>query len=364
MALVVDRRSSLAVPFIASFAAALLACGAESPGPDLTAEVAQRADQGSRPRRNPRITVRSLGPGMALGVNDRGQIAGSRYATPANDGLATLWEADGSVSTLFPPTLGGSSHAFDVSDAGAVVGVGSSSSNVYPFSAFVWTSSAGLAGLATPDGSFSRARSVNASGQIAGDVEGGPAAATLWDADGKATSLGTLGGPESGADDINDAGQVVGWSHTPDYAGHAFLWTPGAGMRDLGTLGGSWSEATGINALGHVTGWSMTAEGRAHAFLWKPETGMVDLDPKGGESFAEAVNDRDEVVGYHYPEGGALAFFWAADTGLVELGTLGGEFSRAWDLNDQGVIVGDSTDGITPELATVWTIRFNRGNGP
>jgi probable HAF family extracellular repeat protein len=357
MELVAGRSRLLASALLAA-AATMLACSAATDDPVAGTGGADVHDDGGKGGA-PEIAVRSLGAGWALGVNEAGQIAGATFS-PAGDGTATLWNPDGSVTSLFAQKPGGSSHAFDVSDLGAAAGVVSGYGSVYPFSAYRWTASGGVVGLDAPSGAMSRARSVNAAGQAVGDVEGGLAGATLWEADGTRVELGTLGGPLSGADEINDAGQVAGWSHTPAGVTHAFRWTPASGMEDLGTLGGGWSGARGLNALGHVAGWSQTSDGATHAFLWTPEAGMVDLDPSGSECYAEAVNDRDEVVGYHYPEGSARAFFWSSGTGLIELGTLGGGFSRAWDLNESGVVVGDSTDGIAPELATVWTVTLAR----
>lgn len=347
-------RQLVAPPF-ASLAAVLVACGAD-PTPSVAPDPIAR---GCIVKQGARITVTSLGPGMALGVNESGQVAGTSFATLSNDGRATLWNRDGSV--MDAGSLGGSGYVFDVNDLGAAAGVGSFSSYVYPFHAVAWNQSGEITDLGAPGGDNSRAMAINNLGQIVGDVEGGGHdCATLWEPDGTAACLGTLGGPLSGADDISDAGHVVGWSNTPEKVTHAFLWTPNAGMQDLGTLGGSWSGATGINDLGHVTGWSQTAEGGTHAFLWRPQTGMVDLDPLGTETYAEAINNRDEIVGYHYPDGRANAFFWSSATGMIELGTLGGEFSRAWDLNENGVVVGDSTAATGGENATVWTFECDR----
>ena len=81
---------------------------------------------------------------------------------------------------------------------------------------------------------------------------------------------------------MNNSDQVVGGATTADGSVHAFLWTLGEDkrgiIRDLGTLGGRNSFATAINEAGQVVGYSETGdlyreEGIApvpvwHAFLW------------------------------------------------------------------------------------------------
>jgi probable HAF family extracellular repeat protein len=70
-------------------------------------------------------------------------------------------------------------------------------------------------------------------------------------------------------------------------------------ITDLGTLGGESSEASGLNNLGQVVGWSTTASGETHGFLYANNT-MTDLGTLvgGTYSFATAINDRSQVVGY------------------------------------------------------------------
>src|SRR5438477_7869227 len=123
--------------------------------------------------------------------------------------------------------------------------------------AFIWSAADGMSDLGSLGGS-SYAYSVNNAGQVVGCYEFGTGNlhAFLWTAAGGMLDLGTLGGSSSAASGINAHGQVVGWSVTAAGDAHAFLWTAATGMQDLGTLGGSSSDGAAINDQGEITGTS------------------------------------------------------------------------------------------------------------
>lgn len=272
---------------------------------------AQAANRSPVPQADPpvqsRYTITDLGTlggssSQAYGINDKGQVVGSSFFSGGE--RAFLWEK-GTMQNL--GSLGGNSWAYDINNAGQVVGMSYTANPVQR--AFLW-------------------------------------------ANGTIQDLGTLGGSTSYAYGISDAGQVIGEAAVNDEAEivHAFLWQNGL-MQSLGTLGGGASRAYGINSSGEVVGSSMTGgnPGNTHAFLSQNGT-MQDLGTLAGVdySIAYAINNAGQVVGESF-----RAFLWQNGS-LQDLGTLGGPTSIAYDINDNGLVVGSSTNSSEVERAFLW----------
>jgi uncharacterized membrane protein len=217
-------------------------------------------------------TVESLGPGVAYAVNNLGDAAGY---IPQGNGIfhAGLWNHDGTVFDLL--TLNGfdSSLASGVNDAGEVVGVSFSSTDLSHQAGFKWTAATGIQAI---EGAATTT-SISRNGDISGMTTDSRAA--IFTAAGETINLGTLG-DFSLAGAVNDQRHAAGYS--PLQVGglvHAFFYN-GTILQDLGSL------QTGDNML------------------------------------ATSLNDSDLVVGQSNANGNALAWIWSATTGVEDLNTL------------------------------------------
>lgn len=238
---------------------------------------------------------------FARAINTRGDIVGWAFPAGAETQRAVLWSG-GLVTEI--GTFGGTlSDAHDINDLGVAVG-----------SAF--------------------------------DAQGRERA-FRWD--GALHDLGTLGGTQARAYAINNWGDIVGMAAPlANDRFHAFFGKAGSPLYDLGTLGGKTSHAYDVNERGHVCGWSQVAWSpiESRGFFWADGV-MKEIGTAGGEySAGFAMNDHDEVVGMTArPDRQYVAFLWKTGT-LVDLNTLlpagtGWLLVRAWDIDEQGVIVGD-----------------------
>ncbi len=254
---------------------------------------------------------------QAFDVNDAGQVVG-RAATSA-----FLWE-NGAKTAL--ATLGGHAGiANALNEAGQIVGH-STFATLSPGRAVLWQN--GTVTNLTPDlpsTESSSAIGINESGQIVGNI--GYSVGFFWE-NGARTSLGHLGGGGTFASDINDSGLVVGASYTSEMTPlglmqHPFVWQNGV-MTDLGLLDDSDEDggAAAINNLGQIVGSSGSTDPETYAqsyraFLYSNGV-MTALPVPSSEAFAGDINDSGTIVGSMRAGGGVSNFHgWIYVDGTV-----------------------------------------------
>jgi probable HAF family extracellular repeat protein len=263
-------------------------------------------------------TIGTLQTAQAFELNDAGQVVGR------GGNSAFLWQ-NNAMTAL--PTLGGSAGiANAINEARQVVGQ-STFALGSPARAVLWNNGGAPTNL-TPDlasNEGSSATGINEPGQIVGNV--GYGGAFIWQNNAR-KSLGHLGGGASFVQDINDAGIAVGSSYTADMTPlgimqHPFTWQNDV-MTDLGLLnaGDQDGGAAAINSAGQIVGSSGftdpdTYESHYRAFLYS-NGDMSEIPVPSTEVYAGDINDVGTVVGSMRAAGGVSNFHgWIYIDGTV-----------------------------------------------
>jgi probable HAF family extracellular repeat protein len=300
---------------------------------------------------------------VALGLNDKGEIAG--YTFQGDDYHAFLYShPDNSVTDI--GSLGGKINAAcGINAAGLVTGYSEDENG--KLLAFMFSRQKSIASLGTLEGgSSSEAFGINNRGEVVGDSQSGNQnhRPVLFTGN-SVQDLGLAGssGPDAfeTAYAINDSGQIAG-RHASNDVFHAFQSSNGK-TADLGTLGGANSEALAINKNGHTVGDSETADGTTHAFLF--DDSLKDLGTLPGyekASFARGINDSDDVVGDSESADQKRAFLYSKGQ-LVQLDKVAENLDEtgfvsldvAYAINNEGWIIGYGTtsDNLTAAFVAV-----------
>ncbi|SIO65629.1 probable extracellular repeat, HAF family [Singulisphaera sp. GP187] len=294
---------------------------------------------------------------MGQSINSSGQVAG--YCQDVNSQLyATLWTSPASPN-LQSSLLGTRTNSvlWGINDSGETTGF---TDSVDGIRAAKWSAGSPInLGSPSPAPSQSHGLGINNSGHVVGysfTLYVPPQPGFLWTPGSGFVNLGVLPAPYNGGGvltpkAINNTGKVVGTGGNGPNA--AFIWSPSTPNGTTGTLQniasltalGLNSFAVDINDNDQVIGNSSTYS----AYLWSPTGGTIDLSmvPGGtGVGVARAINNNGVVVGDNNDPDGGNATRWDEVNGWVDLNTLvvngtGWRLNRAWDINDNGQIVGD-----------------------
>jgi probable HAF family extracellular repeat protein len=288
---------------------------------------------------------------FAGNINSNGQAVGwSGWDWTPN---SHAWKYDGG-SLIDLGTLAGTSYAYDINNAGTVVGYYSLES-LGPYHALVWSASGAMTDIHPGATGSSAATAVNAGGQIVGYVapESGNQYAFRYDGN-TLVDLNSFvpagsGWQLSAAYNINTAGQIVG-EGTLNGLGHAFLLSAdGSTLTDLGTIDGSWAAGWDINDGNVVVGSAYDASYVEYAFRWDSAGGRQILGHLDGDdsSMALGINSSGVIVGHSYlsSDSAEPTAFVYKDGEMIDLNTLidpslGWTLVWACGINDRGQIIG------------------------
>jgi probable HAF family extracellular repeat protein len=285
----------------------------------------------------------------AIAINNNGQIVCRTLYEPlggrsrAISNRYSLWDSEtGFVEDIASwtadlVTIAMSEPIHAINDSAEIVGIFSSA-----YHARLWDSANGITELGTLGGGGSNAFNINEAGEVVGGSSTGflyengrdEIHAFLWDRINGMIDLGTLVDRDSSAWAINNFGMAVGASvvEIPDESrgttiNHAFVWTREEGMIDIHDSSYRNSIAFAVNDSDQVVGFvskdifshhlggamifragicspSWGCPQYSSAFLWDRINGMIDLNDILDEDLgwdylrsAKGINNKGQIIG-------------------------------------------------------------------
>jgi len=195
--------------------------------------------------------------------------------------------------------------------------------------------------LDDPSGVLTIPQDVNNVGQVVGQYNDANKVSHgfLW-SNGTFTTVDVPGSLATFAAAINNAGSIVGGYQDSNKVGHGFILNGGT-FSTFDVPGTTYyTELDGINNEDHLAGTFVDALG-THAFLLT-ESGSVTINaPNSSDTFAQDLNNADEVVGgfYQTDQENFQAFTYSAGT-LTTVAFPGAIETDLTSLSDSGVLTG------------------------
>lgn len=272
-------------------------------------------------------------------------------------GLPFVLAADGHGGTeIFASDFPG--VALGINDAGQIVGYANGEGFLYSNGSF------------TALNGFTLAGSINDKGQIVGYAVAGFAEGVLYSNGTYTTFNDPFATSDTNAFGINNAGQIVGY-YSGSGGTHGFLYDPSIGpltdpkawttLDDPLVDSSQITTAFGINNTGEVVG-TYYNDGQ-HGFLYAGGNYTTIDDPLGTFTQLDGINDAGQIVGEFYYNGNWHGFLYSNGTYTTLDNPAGaGQFGTViTGINNIGTLVGtyDDSNGtehgfvITPQTANI-----------